>query len=394
MDQRRAIREDEWRVFDKYARRVYYIARQFSSTSKGLKDIDFSIFRMLQDRKGQPLFPCLGILSIPVPDIVNTISSCRNTANVQTYLANLAPFILATLTQVNLSGHRHGNCALNHAIVDLLSKSSPHLRHLRLDHALDAQILKVVPKFQHIKIFDLGFDPTQPYQRRLFVITHNQDVYAALFKMASSLTTLSTLLINGENAEKMTFPPFPPILNLSRLAIKVRRCSIITHIFPLIPNLTTLSISAADLHLEDMKELGAALFSCPLLRNLEVSACWAPKVATSTAVPDPFAMLDFVRPLKGLHLEVLVLGTFAPAAVEVSCGAVREIGSAFPNLRKLHLFPDCYSTKLPFSPIDASMAIARTCPHLVDFRISHSVRNVRQPIHRASFPTATTFCSC
>lgn len=389
MDQRRTIQENEWQIFDKYARRVCYIARQFSSTSDGPRDIDLSIFRTLQNLKGQPLFFRLRILSIPVSDIANTHSSCHNAANVQKCVANLAPFILATLTRVNVLGHRHGNCSLNHAIVDAISTSSPQLRHFRIEDALDAQIIGVLPKFQHIKMFDFGFDPTQPYHRLHFDLAHTQDVYAAVFSMASSLGTLSTLLINSENAIQATFssPSFPPILNLSRLAIKIRRCSIVTHLLPLIPNLTTISILAAELHLDDMKELGSALSSCPLLRKLEISAYRAPMSAT--VVP----IVEFVRPLKGLPLEALILETFLSQEFEVSCGAIWEIGRAFPKLRKLYLFSKSYSFKSPFSHVDAGISIARVCPDLVDFKISRSLGPgpARQPAPLAPFPTETTF---
>lgn len=94
----------------------------------------------------------------------------------------------------------------------------------------------------------------------------------------------------------------------------------------------------------------SALLSRPSLRELEINACLAVVPAPIAAVPAPIptynlvprAVIDFVRPLKGLPLEVLVLNTFLPLKVEVTCGAIYEIGRTFPKLRKLHLLHEVF----------------------------------------------------
>jgi hypothetical protein len=316
--------------------------------------------------RSQPLFPRLRILSIPLSDILRSVP-CTDSAQfpAETHLQYLTPFFVPTLTRVNVEGHRHKSCPLYHLLLTTLSVTNPSLRHLR-SAELDSQIIELLPRFQQLKMFDSSYNTSAA--SRWYTDKTPSTTYAQMLRIIPALSGLSTLLLGIENPNKILFSPtsLAPIFNLTRIALKVHRCSYIASMFPLMPNLEKIAISAARLSPDDLKTLSLELRSCPLLRNLQIFACLAhPNVKV--------IVIDHVRPLKGLNLEILILDFFYPTEIEISCGAVCEIGSSFPALQKLHLFPSCNNSGESWiSHADTGMAIAKLCPELVEFKFSRT----------------------
>jgi hypothetical protein len=339
--------------------------------------------------KGQPLFPELRVLSISLSDILQNRNSCYDVARLvkEIDLEDLHSFLAPTLAHVNITGHHHPVCFLQHALVDTLSVTNSHLHHLRLEDTPDLELLQLIPRFQYLQVLDFNFNDTHFRRRPLY--TPSPIVYVEIMKVVSSSSSISSLLLSMELLEPVLFPSisspaFSPALSVLRLSMKLQQPSSILTIFPLLPNLESLRIWTAEHSLEVMKELGTAICSCPLLRSLEINADFMSPTTTIAAV-------DYVRPFKGLMLQALVLDILGYIHVKISSGALREIGCAFPKLRKLHLFPSAVASPVTFSTVNAGIAMFRTCSDLVDFRLSGSVAGRQSPTTLAPFPTETTF---
>jgi hypothetical protein len=77
-------------------------------------DLDMGIFQLLEDMKGQLLFPELRILLISLPDILQNRNSCYQVAcrAKEINLEDLHPFLAPMLAHVNITGHHHPVCFL------------------------------------------------------------------------------------------------------------------------------------------------------------------------------------------------------------------------------------------------------------------------------------------
>lgn len=154
----------------------------------------------------------------------------------------------------------------------------------------------------------------------------------------------------------------------------------IATLLPIMPNLEHVVVITPEFSLTDSNELGRQLSLYPSVRHLEI---YSFRVIGSISP-------SYVEPFKILQLETLILDSYLGHGVAVSTELIRKIGSSWPMLRTLRLFPTSHVIRATVPLISSILMLGRLCPNLSDIslgttRIPQSSRIVSFAGHEAIF---------
>jgi hypothetical protein len=175
------------------------------------------------------LFPHLRVLSIHLhkfdtfgPSSENNKEECRN----------IAPFVIPTLTRVNILGKYYGQgLDLVHSFLQNPTDACPTLRHIRIQGPMDFSILTDIAHFPNLEIFDSNFDTETMTSVREVI---PPPMHVDMMQKLSTLNNLSTLLLpfHDSTPTPFSFAPSLQLSNLIRVAIKANQVATILSIMP------------------------------------------------------------------------------------------------------------------------------------------------------------------
>lgn len=317
------------------------------------------------------MFPNLHVLSIDFRDF--TIGGIRSTDYAE-YLTNLAPFIRPTLTRVNIMEEDGQGCNLIHSCLEALADICPRLRHIRIEGEINSTILDDILRFKSLKVFDSGFDVETINCVQQYIPLR---IHVEMLDKLTSLNNLTTLLLSFHHLSPQSFSLAPSLkfTTLTRVAIKANQVGLIATVLTAMPNLEHLVVVTLDFTIADCEELGRQLSLCPGVRHLEIYSFRV----MATVIP-----ASYIDPFKFLPLETLVLDSLLGHDVIVPNSLIHKIGSTWPKLRTLRLFPTAHATYVtPSSLINSVLALGRLCPSLKDLALCTT--HIRQQSRIISF---------